>query len=1384
MKPNLKILLCGSLVWMAAFSAFAFRNDEPPGKAPPAGPLSVTPPVRQAAAGQLAAAKQAEAAGFRVEWQRRLGTPLSIRGADLGVRGTYSGGKGLVVSPAAGFESNAVAVLDNLAPLYQFRDAANEFAARPAEPDTLGFHHVRLEQRYQGLRVFGGQLIVHFNRAGQAYQVNGEYVADINVALVPKLAKEQAVPLAQADLAAMSRPTGRLTRGPELVVFARNVAPQLAYELTLSYEDSKDGPGQWRYWIGALTGEVLLRYDDIQKIAPPTANGNHTSITGNILSGEGGQSITLTAWYEYTGYYYLYNTNQVWLIYNVATNLYPDYGTYAFRTTPAWGTSDRAEISAAQNFDIVQRYYHQVHGRNSYNDLGFVARVNVHQGYHYVNAFWEPSLNQMFIGDGDNYEASPLGVLDVCGHEFSHGVDQYSANLTYAGESGALNESFSDILGACIEFFGQTDGRGAYPGKTAGTADWLMGEDCWLSSTALRDMRNPRNTATVGSGNEQPSKYYGTYWYTGTGDNGGVHQNSGPQNFCFYLICEGGSGFNDGIPYSVTGIGIQNAEKIAYRALTVYCTAGTDYHGARTAWISAAEDLDATWVSTVDAAWSAIGIAPPAPRFVYFPLDTDPGWARQGQWGFGQPTGGGSSPHDPTSGHTGLNVFGYNLGGDYPNNMATTYYLTTSALDCSAYTNVALAFWRRLGVESSSWDHANIQVSSNGVNWVTVWANSGTVADTDWVQVTYNISAVADLRPTVYVRWGMGPTDSSYTYPGWNIDDIELQGWPFNTTPTPPTIIVQPQSQSVMVGSNATFSVGANGSTPLQYFWRRDGALMPGATRTSYILTNAQLSDSGAQFSCLVSNAVGTALSSAATLSVVPGEVTHFHWTAIGTPQLVNVPFTVSLTARNAADAVVSTFAGPVNFAAGMGGGSMIEDFETGGWPKAPWVVSAGGVLSPAYAHDGSYGLSDPGWAYRTDVSLGNPGDSLSWWVRPTSSTAGRAYLGFGASASGCWSLVAAPNSGELLLQLNSPYASYTVVAEAPQAWVAGKWYKAAVEFSSGGTVTGKLYDSDGTTLLNSVTYTGVTGLPGGVAIRSFGDFALDTIAAGQGAAVPVNISPETSGAFVGGTWTGDITVLEPGTNIIIAAVDGAGHGGQSNPFDVLPFTGGLSALINFDDVPGPGNVPLPAGYHGLNWSNFNYVDAHTYPTSGFMAGMVSANNVAYNAWGAPATLANPVPFNFLSAYLTAAWNDNLLLEARGYAGETLAYDQVVTLSATAPSLLTFNYLGITRVDFISWGGTQHPGYPGSGTQFVIDNVLVATTEAGPLPELQLVRAAGQWRLSWPASALGFVPERATAVRPGASWSRVPGDIITEGNRFVLIVPEQPGAAFYRLHRL
>ncbi len=189
------------------------------------------------------------------------------------------------------------------------------------------------------------------------------------------------------------------------------------------------------------------------------------------------------------------------------------------------------------------------------------------------------------------------------------------------------------------------------------------------------------------------------------------------------------------------------------------------------------EAADATWTS--NAATVAVTVGGPQ-RAYAFSLDGDPGWSCEGDWAFGQPLGAGGAfgPPDPTAGFTGTNVYGYNLAGDYEN-YTPREYLTTPALDCGELVQTELRFWRWLGVEAASWDHAGIEISTDGVAWEPVWEHDGgAIGDGAWVPCVYDVSAVADRQSTVYIRWVMGATDGTVTYCGWNIDDIEIWGLP------------------------------------------------------------------------------------------------------------------------------------------------------------------------------------------------------------------------------------------------------------------------------------------------------------------------------------------------------------------------------------------------------------------------------------------------------------------------------------------------------------------------------------------------------------------------------------------------------------------------------
>jgi subtilisin-like proprotein convertase family protein len=184
-----------------------------------------------------------------------------------------------------------------------------------------------------------------------------------------------------------------------------------------------------------------------------------------------------------------------------------------------------------------------------------------------------------------------------------------------------------------------------------------------------------------------------------------------------------------------------------------------------------------------------------------FNLSSDPGWSATGEWAYGQPSGGGSRSFDPESGYTGDNVYGYNLYGDYTDNLGEET-LTSGAVDCSDLVEVEVSFRRWLGIESNAFDSAAFQVSTDGVEWTEVWSNPyANIEESGWSLQSYDISGIADRQPTVHLRWIMGATDGTVTYSGWNIDDIELTG-----VDAPPIVVlaVEPGqlSWSAMAGAS------------------------------------------------------------------------------------------------------------------------------------------------------------------------------------------------------------------------------------------------------------------------------------------------------------------------------------------------------------------------------------------------------------------------------------------------------------------------------------------------------------------------------------------------------------------------------------------------------
>ena len=267
---------------------------------------------------------------------------------------------------------------------------------------------------------------------------------------------------------------------------------------------------------------------------------------------------------------------------------------------------DKPGVSIHWATETTLDYYMQKYNRNSYDNQGSLITSYANFVFAYPNgvvspnnAAWDTYNLIAVFGKGDGINAKQMVSLDIVGHELTHGVTQYSAGLLYKNESGALNESFSDMFGTSIKFY-----------KEGENSDWDFGKDVSINGYD-RSMYDPNLT-------KQPDTYKGKFWFQETtnpiwdNDFGGVHTNSGVQNYWFYLLCEGGSGTNDnGDFYSVNGIGIEDAEQIAYRNLTVYLMPASQFEDARLGSIHSAIDLfgiNSPQHQAVIDAWNAVGV--------------------------------------------------------------------------------------------------------------------------------------------------------------------------------------------------------------------------------------------------------------------------------------------------------------------------------------------------------------------------------------------------------------------------------------------------------------------------------------------------------------------------------------------------------------------------------------------------------------------------------------------------------------------------------------------------------------------------------------------------------------------------------------------------------
>ena len=454
-----------------------------------------------------------------------------------------------------------------------------------------GRSHERLNQYHEGVRVFGGQLVWQ-KQGGRILSVTGALYDGIDVDTRASLTADDA-----AGKALEGAPGARVVGGIELVILPLADRYVLAYSLHLRGPDRLDA-----VFVDAGSGATVLKYDDRRsqsivglgvgtwsdekKMSVQTAAGTNRAV--DVLRPFGIRTYDV-------GFDFL-----PWYFYQADTDEF-----LATDGDNEW--RDGAVVDAHAYSGYTYDYYFKRYGRNGLDDSGLAAINFVHivpQSEGFNNAYFDSVDVSMNYGDGDgetfNFFSSSL---EVVAHELTHGVTNFTSDLIYLNESGALNEAFSDIMGMGVEWYFESPGRGRQ------RADWVGAEDLFINfGPYIRSYENPQAAGDPDHYSIRCLPPVCTEDY----DNGGVHINSGIINQAFYLMVQGGTNRSSGI--TVRGVGtaqMDRIEKIFYRAFAFYLVPSSNFHDAREATLRAAVDLygaGSVEEGTVRQGWDAVGV--------------------------------------------------------------------------------------------------------------------------------------------------------------------------------------------------------------------------------------------------------------------------------------------------------------------------------------------------------------------------------------------------------------------------------------------------------------------------------------------------------------------------------------------------------------------------------------------------------------------------------------------------------------------------------------------------------------------------------------------------------------------------------------------------------
>ena len=457
-----------------------------------------------------------------------------------------------------------------------------------------GRSHERLNQYHEGVRVFGGQLVWQ-KEGGLVLSVTGSLYDGIDVDTRPSLSADAAAQkaLAGAPLANLHRVVGPI----ELVVLPLADRYVLAYYLHLRGRDRLDA-----VFVDAGNGATVLSYDDRRsqsviglgvgtwsdekKMSVEARAGTNRAV--DVLRPFGIR--TYDVGFDFLSWYFYQADSDEFL---------------ATDADNEW--RDGAVVDAHAYSGYTYDYYFKRHGRNGLDDAGLVAINYVHflpQSEAYNNAFFDSVDVSMNYGDGDGETFSFFSSsLEVVAHELTHGVTNFTSDLIYLNESGALNEAFSDIMGTAVEWAFEPPGRGRQ------RADWVGGEDLFIDfGRYFRSYENPRAAGDPDHYSIRCLPPVCTEDY----DQGGVHINSAIANHAFYLMVQGGTNRTSGV--TVRGVGtaqMDRIEKIFYRGFAFYLVPSSNFHNAREATLRATVDLygaGSVEEGTVRQGWDAVGV--------------------------------------------------------------------------------------------------------------------------------------------------------------------------------------------------------------------------------------------------------------------------------------------------------------------------------------------------------------------------------------------------------------------------------------------------------------------------------------------------------------------------------------------------------------------------------------------------------------------------------------------------------------------------------------------------------------------------------------------------------------------------------------------------------